>query len=147
MEVGVRLTVGDTEYTIKEATLAVWVANPEQSKESKLIWNLEVEAEGWVGFYCEGLHHPNVQQWPQIVGRVVSWDDPINSDSGEMNGSWYRNAHHEILQATIQFLEREGNRIKLRWEGICSTAPLGCEPRPEERLPFIIDCWCVVQES
>lgn len=152
-----QLLIAENSYTITEAILTAYVIDPAQSRptasgflQSGLFWNLRIEvSDECITFWHQDIQLPNLRRWTDLVGHVVSWNTPTNRITGEMNGGWYGgnliSGHLDILEASLRFTERQGCKLHLEWEGICNAAPLGCEPDPDERLPFKIGCWCVFE--
>ena len=152
-----QLSISGNSYTITSATLIAYVIDPARPSpsvngflRSGLFWNIDVEVRNeWISFWIYGLQLQNIRRWEDVVGRGISCHAPRNEIIGEMDKGWYGgnwiSGHLEILEDELRFTQREGCRLRLPWQGICSAAPLGCEPDIDERLKFTIDCWCVFE--
>ncbi len=146
------LTIADTSYIITNATLLGYIKDPAHANlysepvEFGLFWRLEVKVrDEWIQFAHEWLHYPNLRRWMDLVNQTVSWDEPKDKKSGELIATWYGgnfiSGHHEIPQAVLRFVEIQGSKLHLQWRGRCAGYPAGSRNRPEEELPFSIDCW------
>ena len=151
------LSIAGNLYTISGAALTAHIINPAQPipsvngfLRSGLFWNIDVDVrDEWINFWSYGFQFSNVQRWGDVVGQTISRSTPRNEITGEMDRGWYGgnliSGHLEILEAELRFTQREGCKLRLLWQGVCSAAPLECEPETDERLPFSIDCWCVFE--
>lgn len=126
------LKLGKFEIPIESATLTAVVPDPHwcdkhnQGLGKELGWTLEVVTE----FDQEGdrpyapildagsLQCPS-RNWRDFEGVEVSWAQLKNDRTGEFNG-WLNVLRHEyIKRSTIRFLERDQNRFRLAWSGVC----------------------------
>lgn len=114
-------------------------------KEGKFVTEIEEEEleeldEDEEVFYesvSPRLYHNNgfkldIKSWKDIAGLSLKWDSQYNKN-GEEAGTLYVFEHEYVTSGTIQFLERNGNKFKVKWTG---TANVYWNDEYGEDVPF-----------
>jgi hypothetical protein len=126
-----KLTLRNKTFTIITAKLSAMMPDPYWTRtynpngNNRLFWSLHISAENkteadiqWPGIYHENLHFP-IRSWKDVAGQVVEWSERYDQESGEPNGGFYVFEHADIPRARLEFVERDVNRFKFEWEGVC----------------------------
>lgn len=77
----------------------------------------------------------DIKSWKDIAGLSLKWDSQYNKN-GEEAGTLYVFEHEYVNSGTIQFLERNGNKFKVKWTG---TANVYWNDEYGEDVPFYFE--------
>ena len=94
-----------------------------------LSWYLSIEAtlavthEGilypeLIRFYHEVLRFPEQpRHWKNLVGQIIQWDEPDDVSVQVSRPSFYLQAHQDVSQGLIEFVERNDCSFRVVWKG------------------------------
>ncbi len=144
-----RIALKDRQFDVTAATLTAaipdpyWSAKYNPTGSTRLTWHLEFAAapapgnDMWdVRVYKNNLNFP-IRDWKDVAGRTVEWTEYVD-EFGERNGSFYLLQHVDIPRARLRFLERDGIRFRIEWDGICAVY---WSEEYESDLPFSLTGW------
>jgi hypothetical protein len=60
---------------------------------------------------------PGITDWRDFAGRALRWHDACQSSLPVGNADIYE--HADIYEATLAFLQRNGDRFEVPWSGLC----------------------------
>lgn len=80
----------------------------------------------------------------QIVGNSVEIPLAYNHETDEYLVTMYVFSHNEVYDSVLDFLERDGSRLLIRWNGKC-TIRFG-EDYGED-IPFVLKAWFETKDS
>ncbi len=124
------LKLGKFEYDVKYAEIYAGFLDAKASENNcgmgvnEFAWYIEIETD-YVDFFDEStlisLYHNNgfglpIKSWKELEGVKLEWDSPFNEKEEEA-GTLYVFEHEDVTSGTIEILEREGNKFRVRWEG------------------------------
>ncbi len=152
----------DISFPIREATISGYMLNPDSLKKygknesPGLEWEVIVQTEEQAIF--EGAEEetiaspriswgefsfPDIRRWMDLEGKVVNSEmvnRTLNVPAGAYSYFW---THESILNSTLKFVKRDGNKFVIHWEGTCN--PLLSEPYNKD-VPFLIQTEAVFKE-
>jgi hypothetical protein len=152
----------DIHFPIREATISGYMLNPDwlnkygKDESPGLEWEVVVQTEDQV-IYEETddetiaspriswgeFSFPTMRRWMDLEGKVVN-SGMVNRTPGVSAGAYsYFWTHEPILNSTLKFVKRAGNKFEIHWEGTCN--PLLLEPYNKD-VPFLIQTEATFKE-
>jgi hypothetical protein len=155
------MVLRDINFPIREATISGYMLDPDwlnkygKNENPGLKWDVVIETEeqavygepdeetiaspriSWGEF-----SFPTMRRWIDLEGKIVH-SDAANRDRSPQVAFSYFDTHEAILNSTLKFVERAGNKFVIHWEGTCD--PLLDEPYNKD-VPFRIQTEAVFKE-
>lgn len=150
-----RLSLGDLNFTLKEATLSGSLPDPYWSRKYApraslaLFWSLDFQAdplefEGHTA--APRLYHEcfylRVPSWTALSGQTLQWDSPEDQESGEPNGGLYVFSHKEIWKGVLSVGQRAGRTFEIEWSG---RSDVGWTRDLNRDVPFRLEATCTFE--
>lgn len=151
----------DIHFPIREATISGYMLNPDwlnkygKNENPGLEWEVVVQTEeqtlyeetdeeifvdpriSWAEF-----SFPTMRRWFDLEGKTVHSDATNRDPSAQVAFSYFW-THEAILNSTLKFVKRAGNKFVIHWEGTCD--PLLGEPYHKD-VPFLIQTEAAFKE-
>jgi hypothetical protein len=150
-----RLSLGDLNFTLKQATLSGslpdphWRAKYAPRASLDLFWSLDIQAdplefEGHTA--APRLYHEcfylRVPSWRDLAGKTLEWDSPEDEETGEPNGGLYVFSHRPIGDGVLDIGTRDGASFEIEWTG---HADVGWNEQYNKEVPFRLGATCTFE--
>jgi hypothetical protein len=151
----------DIQIPVREATISGYMLDPDwlnkygKDENPGLEWEVVVQTEEKA--ICEGtddetivdprmswgeLSFPTMRRWLDLEGKTIHSDATNRDPSAQVAYSYFW-THEAILNSTLKFVKRAGNKFVIHWEGTCN--PMLGEPYDKD-VPFLIQTEAIFKE-